>query len=174
MGMRAATISRRPLLRGWWAPLVFATLLLSGCSAIQGTFAAPLPPPETLDLQASLLPGGGPGGTQTVFISWTVPRERDGVEIVVIEQAQDESGPWVEIGVVPPDRGTHRESSIFRPGRFYYFRAFLARGNEETEPGPVVTLWIPFERRPTPTPRPTSTPRPPATATPVSEATPTD
>ena len=174
MGLRAVTILRRPLLRGWWwAPLLFATLLLSGCSAIQETFAAPLPPSETLNLKASLLPGGGIAGTRTVFISWAVPRESDNVEAIVIEQAKDESGPWEEIAAVRPDGGAHREVSIFRPGKFYYFRAFLARGSEDTEPGPVFTLWIPFERLPTPTPRPTSTPRPPATATPIPEATPT-
>jgi hypothetical protein len=121
-----------------------------------------LQPAETLQLQAQLLPGvSGAGGTSTVRISWRLPDES--VDLVVVEQAGSPQGPWEEIGAVRPERGFHEESSIYRPGRFYYFRAFLVRGNEETVPGAPVSVWVPYSEpsvTPTPAPTPSGSPTP--------------
>ncbi|MDA1096858.1 MAG: hypothetical protein O3B84_06350, partial [Chloroflexi bacterium] len=134
-------------------------VLIGGCSAVQTAFQAPLPPADTLALQAILVPGGG-GGTKTIRISWKPPDES--VDFVVIEESRGtEQGPWQEIATVRSQRGFHEEAAVYRPGRFYYFRGILVRGNEETRPTPTLSMWIPFEAaEPSPTPRPPAPPTP--------------
>lgn len=150
------------------ALLALLASLAGGCSVIKAATAAPLPPAETIGLSAQVLPGDTSMGNKTVRISWTPPGA--GVEKVAIEQADSRGGPWQEVKLVDAKRGFHDETSLFRPGHFYYFRGTLLRGNEESPPGPAVELWVPRESPvPTPTPRPSPTPVPPA-ATPTPAA----
>lgn len=148
--------------RGWVLLVALAAISLAmGCSVLEGAFAPPLPPAETIGLQAKLLTSGNVASDSTMHLSWTPPRESDEVDSVVIEQAGSPDGPWEEIAAVRPERGYHQETSIFRPGRLYYFRAFLTRGNEEGPTGAPIEVWVPAVTRPptpTPAPLPTSTP----------------
>ena len=52
-----------------------ALTLAGGCAAVEGVFRQPLPPSETLALQAILLEGGGMmPGTDVVRLNWSPPR----------------------------------------------------------------------------------------------------
>ena len=142
-----------------------------GCSGISQTFQ-PLPAANTLGLQAALLPGEAVAGSRNIHISWTPPSD-DSAELIVIEESRQSSeGPWEEIATLSPARGSHREAAIYRPGRAYYFRAFLVRGNEDGTPTQPIRVWVPYEpQKPTNTPLPTYTPvpTPMATADPAAE-----
>ncbi len=133
--------------------------LVVACSGISQNFR-PLPASNTLSFQARLLPGEPVAGSRDVQVSWIPPD--DSVDLIVIEESRtSDQGPWEEIATLRPVTGTHRESAIYRPGRAYYFRALLVRGNEEGTPTEPVRVWVPYETaKPTNTPRPTSTPTP--------------
>jgi len=166
------------------AAMAITAVFVVGCSGIQQTFD-PLAPSSTIAFQAALMPGEAVAGSRTIRLSWTLPDAS--VDFIVIEESREtRDGPWEEIATVRPLRGFHQESSIYRPGRAYYFRAFVVRGNEEAIPTDPLRVWVPYEpRRPTntplpaytPTPSPTpdpegGTPQPDATAEAVSSAAP--
>ncbi len=159
---------------------VALTALIGGaCSVAETIFRQPLPPPETLGLQAMLLEGGGMmPGTQVVRLGWNPPDENLGIDLIVVEQAKTPDGPWEEISSRPASRGFHEETSIYQPGNYFYFRAFMTRGGEEGPPGEPAAVWFPslgaLERiapgviaPPNNSPTPTPTPRPGSTATPA-------
>ncbi len=127
------------------AVLAIAAVAVSGaCSVMDGLFRQPLPPSETLALEALLLEGGGMiPGTQVVRVGWSPPNEDIGVDLIVIEQSISPDGPWEEVAAKPPSTGFHEETSIYRPGNFYYFRAFMTRNEEETLPAAPAAVWIP-------------------------------
>lgn len=125
--------------------IVLAALVLSGaCAAIDSVVRQPLPPPETLDLQAILLEGGGVmPGTQVVRLSWSPPDENLNIEFIVFEESENENGPWQEIAAKPPDAGHHEHGAVFRRGTFHYYRVFMTRGQEETPRTEPMSVWIP-------------------------------
>ena len=126
------------------AVVAVVMLMVGGCTVADGVFRQPLPPSETLALEALLLEGGGLlPGTLVVRIGWNPPDENIEADFVVVERSINPNGPWDEIAAKLPETGYHEESAAFRHGRFYYFRAFLARGNQETEPAEPVSVWIP-------------------------------
>ena len=67
--------------------IALAALALSGaCAAIEGVVRQPLPPSETLNLQAMLIEGGGVmPGTQVVRLSWSPPDENLDIDFIVFE-----------------------------------------------------------------------------------------
>ena len=160
------------------AAVMLAALLGGACTFAENAFRQSLPPSETLGLQVLLLEGGGiMPGTQVVRLGWNPPDDSRGVDLVVLEQAKTPDGPWEEVSSRAPDRGFHEETSIYLPGNFYYFRAFMTRGEEEAEPSAPLSVWFPslgaLERiapgviaPPNNSPTPTPTPRPGSTATP--------
>ncbi len=125
--------------------IALVALALSGaCAAVDGVFRQPLPPSETLKLQALLLEGGGVmPGTQVVRLSWSPPDEDLDIDFVVFEYSQNEDGPWEEVAAKNPDAGHHEHGSIFRSGHFYYYRVFMIRGQEETPRTAPTLVWIP-------------------------------
>ncbi|MDP7619067.1 MAG: hypothetical protein QF652_02305 [Dehalococcoidia bacterium] len=141
------------------------TALAVGCSGISQVFE-PLPPANTLNFQATLNTGDTVGGTRTIRLSWTPPDES--VDLIVLEESRDgPNGPWTEFKTLVPTRGFHLESAIYRPGRVFYFRAIIVRGNEESAPTEPVRVWVPYEpQRPTNTPLPAYTPTPTPTPDP--------
>ncbi len=124
--------------------IVVAVTMAGACSVAESFLRQPLPPSETLMLEALLLEGGGMmPGTQVVRLGWDPPEEDLSVDLVVIEQSITAAGPWEEIAAELAATGHHEETSIFRPGNFYYFRAFMTRDREETDPAEPVVVWIP-------------------------------
>ena len=154
-------------MRGTVVAVVLVALgLAAACSGISQTFQ-PLPASNTLDFRAILLPGEAVAGSRDILISWIPPR--DSADLIVIEESrQSPQGPWEEIATLDPARGTHRETAIYRPGRAYYFHAFLVRGNEDGIPTEPVRVWVPYQP-----PRPTNTPLAAYTPTPTPDAAPT-
>ena len=153
-------------MRGSLATLVMAmTVLVVGCSGISQVFE-PLPPANTLNLQAALVEGDTVGGTRTVRLTWTPPDQS--IDLIVIEESREgPDGPWTEIQTLVPTRSFHLESAIYRPGNVFHFRAIIVRGNEESTPTEPVRVWVPYEpRRPTSTPLPAYTPTPTPTPDP--------
>ena len=119
-------------------------LVVGGCSVADSVFRQPLPPSETLALEAILLEGGGMlPGTQVVRIGWNPPDDNAEADLIVIERSVNAKGPWEEIAAKLPATGYHEATATFRHGNFYYFRAFMTRGNEETEPAEPISVWIP-------------------------------
>ena len=115
-----------------------------GCTVADSLIRQPLPPSETLALEAILLEGGGMlPGTQVVRIGWNPPDDNAKADLIVIERSVNANGPWVEIAAKLPATGYHEETATFRHGSFYYFRAFMTRGNEETEPAEPISVHIP-------------------------------
>jgi hypothetical protein len=144
----------------FFSALLTFTAIAVACSGIQQAFD-PLPPSNTLDFQAFLMPGEVVAGSRTIRMAWMAPDES--VDSVVIEESSDGlTGPWAEIATITADRGFHQESAIYRSGNAYYFRAFLVRGNEDATPSEAIRVWIPYEPQ-----HPTSTPLPAYTPTPV-------
>ena len=82
-------------------------------------------------------------GTQVVRIGWNPPDENAEADLIVIERSVNANGPWEEIAAKLPATGYHEATATFRHGNFYYFRAFMTRGNEETEPAEPISVWIP-------------------------------
>ena len=126
--------------------VVLAALAVSvgACAAVDGVFRQPLPPSETLTLQALLLEGGGMmPGTQVVRLNWSPPDTDLDVDFVVIEYSENEDGPWEEVVAKLPHVGFHEHGRIFRHGSFHYYRVFLARGQEETPAAEPISVWIP-------------------------------
>ena len=118
--------------------VTFAVVMLlatfSSCTQIKAGLESPLPPPETLQLQADVMDSSNIGGKMVDF-SWTPPDESSNIDLVVIEKAENLQGPWEEIAASRPYRGYYQEKgSIFRIGRIYYFRVFLTRGGDQTKP----------------------------------------
>ena len=118
--------------------VTFAVVMLlatfSSCTQIKAGLESPLPPPETLQLQADVMDSSNIGG-KMVHFSWTPPDESSNIDLVVIEKAENLQGPWEEIAASRPYRGYYQEKgSIFRIGRIYYFRVFLTRGGDQTTP----------------------------------------
>tara|TARA_Y100000590_G_scaffold342299_1_gene390798 strand:- start:3726 stop:4136 length:411 start_codon:yes stop_codon:yes gene_type:complete len=118
--------------------VTFAVVMLlatfSSCTQIKAGLESPLPPPETLQLQADVMDSSNIGG-KMVHFSWTPPDESSNIDLVVIEKAENLQGPWEEIAAARPHRGYYQEKgSIFRIGRIYYFRVFLTRGGDQTKP----------------------------------------
>jgi len=112
--------------------MILATF--SSCTQIKAGLESPLPPPETLQLQADVMDSSNIGG-KMVHFSWTPPDESSNIDLVVIEKAENPQGPWEEIAASRPYRGYYQEKgSIFRVGRIYYFRVFLTRGGDQTKP----------------------------------------
>ena len=121
-----------------------ALTLAGGCAAVEGVFRQPLPPSETLALQAILLEGGGMmPGTDVVRLNWSPPEEDLDVEFVVIEHSENEDGPWEEVVAKLPGVGFHEHGAIFRSGSFHYYRVFMVRGQEETPPTGPISVWFP-------------------------------
>ena len=126
------------------AVVAMVMLVVGGCSVADSVFRQPLPPSETLALEAILLEGGGMlPGTQVVRIGWNPPDENAEADLIVIERSVNAKGPWEEIAAKLPATGYHEATATFRHGNFYYFRAFMTRGNEETEPAEPISVWIP-------------------------------
>ena len=125
--------------------IALAALALSGaCAAVDGVFRQPLPSPETLNLQAFMLEGGGVmPGTDVVRVNWSPPDDDLDIDFVVIEYSEQENGPWDEIAAKAPDAGHYEHGAIFTSGSFHYYRVFLARGQEETPPTDPIAVWIP-------------------------------
>ena len=118
--------------------VTFAVVMLlatfSSCTQIKAGLESPLPPPETLQLQADVMDSSNIGG-KMVHFSWTPPDESSNIDLVVIEKAENLQGPWEEIAASRPYRGYYQEKgSIFSIGRIYYFRVFLTRGGDQTKP----------------------------------------
>ncbi len=160
--------------------IVLAGLALSGaCTAIESVVRQPLPSPETLNLQAALIEGGGVmPGTQVVRISWSPPDEDLDIEFIVLEYSENENGPWEEVAAKNPSDGHHEHGGVFRKGSFHYYRVFMTRGQEETPRTVPLSTWIhdrgalqrsdteqPIPDHITPTPLPGYVP--PPTATPL-------
>ena len=82
-------------------------------------------------------------GTQVVRIGWDPPDDNAEADLIVIERSVNANGPWEEIAAKLPATGFHEATATFRHGNFYYFRAFMTRGNEETEPAEPISVWIP-------------------------------
>ena len=126
------------------AVVAMVMLVVGGCSVADSVFRQPLPPSETLALEAILLEGGGMlPGTQVVRIGWNPPDDNAEADLIVIERSVNAKGPWEEIAAKLPATGYHEATATFRHGNFYYFRAFMTRGNEETEPAEPISVWIP-------------------------------
>ena len=126
------------------AVVAMVMLVVGGCSVADSVFRQPLPPSETLALEAILLEGGGMlPGTLVVRIGWNPPDDNAEADLIVIERSVTANGPWDEIAAKLPATGHHEETATFRHGNFYYFRAFMTRGNEETEPAEPISVWIP-------------------------------
>ncbi len=125
--------------------IVLVVLALSGaCAAIDSAIRQPLPPPETLNLQAILLEGGGVmPGTQVVRLSWSPPDENLDIDFIVFEDSVNENGPWEEVAAKTPDAGHHEDGGVFRKGNFHYYRVFMVRGQEETPRTEPTSVWIP-------------------------------
>ena len=125
--------------------VVLAALALTGaCAAVDSVVRQPLPPSETLNLQAMLLEGGGVmPGTQVVRLSWSPPDENLDIDFVVFEYSENEDGPWEEVTAKKPDAGHHEHGAVFRSGSFYYYRVFMERGQEETPRTAPTSVWIP-------------------------------
>lgn len=125
--------------------IALAALALSGaCAAIEGVVRQPLPPSETLNLQAMLIEGGGVmPGTQVVRLSWSPPDENLDIDFIVFEYSENENGPWEEIAAKNPDAGHHEHGAVFRKGNFHHYRVFMIRGQEETPRTEPTSVWIP-------------------------------
>ena len=150
-----ALLGRRSVIGALLGVAVALTALIGGaCSVAESVFRQPLPPPETLGLQALLLEGGGMmPGTQVVRLGWNPPDDTLGIDLVVMEQAKTPDGPWEEVSSRAPSRGFHEETSIYQPGNFYYFRAFMTRGEgrgpaQRADVRLVPQPWRPSTHRP--------------------------
>ena len=121
-----------------------ALVLAGACAAIEGVVRQPLPPSETLDVQALLLEGGGVmPGTEVIRLSWSPPDENLDIDLVVFEYSENEDGPWEEVGAKSPDTGFYEHGAVFRSGHFHYYRVFMTRGQEETPRTAPTSVWVP-------------------------------
>ena len=125
--------------------IALAALMLSGaCAAIDGIVRQPLPPSETLNVQAMLIEGGGVmPGTQVIRLSWSPPDENLDIDLVVFEYSENEDGPWEEVGAKSPNAGFYEHGAVFRGGHFHYYRVFMIRGQEETQRTAPTSVWMP-------------------------------
>ena len=73
--------------------VTFAVVMLlatfSSCTQIKAGLESPLPPPETLQLQADVMDSSNIGG-KMVHFSWTPPDESSNIDLVVIEKAEND------------------------------------------------------------------------------------
>ena len=117
---------------------IFSILVLVGtlfsCNQIKAGLQSPMPPPETLQLQADVMDSANIWG-KMIHFSWTPPDENNNIDLVIIEKSNNLNGPWEEIAAARPHKGYYQEKgSILRVGRKYYFRVFLTRGGDKTKP----------------------------------------
>lgn len=135
----------RRAVRAALVSIALAALGLAGaCAAVDSVIRQPLPPSETLNLQAILIEGGGVmPGTQVVRLNWSPPDENLDIDFIVFEYSGNENGPWEEIVAKTPDSGFHEHGAIFSSGDFHYYRVFMIRGQEETPRTAPTSVWIP-------------------------------
>ncbi len=118
----------------WILPIFVLVGTLFSCSQIKAGLQSPMPPPETLQLQADVLDSSNIWGKMILF-SWTPPDENNNIDLLIIEKADSLNGPWQEIAASRAYKGYYQEkASILRTGRIYYFRVFLTRGGDKTKP----------------------------------------
>ena len=126
----------------WILPIFILLGTLVSCNQIKAGFQSPIPPPETLQLQADVMDSANIGG-KMIHFSWTPPDENSNIDLVIIEKSESLNGPWEEIAAARPFKGYYQEKgSILRGGSIYYFRVYLTRGGDKTTPTEPMEILI--------------------------------